>query len=107
MGSGYAGLTLLGDLKPDLIKIDREIVAKSVNSKSHFNICASLIRMGKDNGQLVLAEGVETAEEVALMESLSVDLFQGYYFGKPEPHPTFMTPMHMAHELIDAINALK
>jgi EAL domain-containing protein (putative c-di-GMP-specific phosphodiesterase class I) len=106
MGSGYAGLTLLGDLKPDLIKIDREIVAKSVNSKSHFNICASLIRMGKDNGQLVLAEGVETAEEEALMESLGVDLFQGYYFGKPEPHPTFMTPMHMAHELIDAINAL-
>ncbi|NEL61316.1 EAL domain-containing protein, partial [Escherichia coli] len=88
MGSGYAGLTLLGDLQPDLIKIDREIVSKSVTSKSHLNICASLIRMGKENGQLVLAEGVETAEEVALMESLGVDLFQGYYFGKPEPHPT-------------------
>jgi EAL domain-containing protein (putative c-di-GMP-specific phosphodiesterase class I) len=106
MGSGYAGLTLLADLKPDLIKIDREIVSKSVNSKSHLNICASLVRMGKDNGQLVLAEGVETSEEVALMESLGVDLFQGYYFGKPEPHPTFMPPMHLAHGLIDAINAL-
>ena len=55
MGSGYAGLTMRADLQPDLIKIDREIVAKSVNSKAHFNICASLVRMGHDNNQLVLA----------------------------------------------------
>lgn len=87
LGSGYAGLTLLGDLQPDLIKIDREIVAKSVGSKSHYNICVSLVKMGKDNNQLVLAEGVETAEEKALMDSLGVDLFQGYYFGKPAPKP--------------------
>lgn len=85
MGSGYAGLTLLGDLQPDLIKIDREIVRKSVSSKSHFNICAALVRMGKDNGQTVLAEGIETEEEVKHMKSLGVDLFQGYYFGKPQP----------------------
>ena len=85
MGSGYAGLTLLADLNPNLIKIDREIVSKAIGSKSHLNICASLIRMGHDNGQLVLAEGVETAEEAALMDSLGVDLFQGYYFGKPAP----------------------
>jgi EAL domain-containing protein (putative c-di-GMP-specific phosphodiesterase class I) len=87
MGSGYAGLTVLADLKPDLIKIDREI--------------ASLVRMGKDNGQLVLAEGVETAEEVALMETLGIDLFQGYYFGKPQPQRSIM-PMNLVenYELI-------
>lgn len=85
MGSGYAGLNLLADLQPDLIKIDREIVSKAVESKSHFNICASLVRMGKDNNQMVLAEGVETEREVALMQSLGVDLFQGYFFGKPAP----------------------
>lgn len=87
MGSGYAGLSLLGDLQPDLIKIDREIVSKAADSKSHYNICAALIKMGKDNDQLVLAEGVETQEDVLLMESLGVDLFQGYYFGKPQPQP--------------------
>ncbi|MEP6900591.1 MAG: EAL domain-containing protein [Actinomycetota bacterium] len=90
MGSGYAGLTLLADLQPDLIKIDREIVAKSVASKSHYNICASLVRMGHDNGQLVLAEGVETEAEVTLMKSLGIDLFQGYYFGKPQPQLSMM-----------------
>lgn len=89
MGSGYAGLALLADLQPDLIKIDREIVSKSVDSKSHLNVCVSLIKMGKDNGQLVLAEGVETAEEAALMKSIGIDLFQGYYFGKPQPQASF------------------
>ncbi len=85
LGSGYAGLALLGDLRPDLIKIDREIVSKATFSKSHLNICSSLVRLGQDNGQTVLAEGVETAEEVELMRSLGVDLMQGYYFGKPAP----------------------
>jgi EAL domain-containing protein (putative c-di-GMP-specific phosphodiesterase class I) len=91
MGSGYAGLSLLADLQPDLIKIDREIVCKSVNSKSHLNVCASLVKMGHDNGQLVLAEGVETVEEASLMESLGIDLFQGYYFGKPQPRENLLT----------------
>lgn len=87
MGSGYAGLNLLGDLQPDLIKIDRAIINKAVHSKTHFNICAALTKLGHDNQQLVLAEGVETEEEVRLVSSLGVDLFQGYYFGKPQPEP--------------------
>lgn len=87
MGSGYSGLNILGDLNPDLIKIDREIVSKAIDSKSHFHICAALVKLGHDNGQMVLAEGVETEEEVALMQSLGVNLFQGYYFGKPDPLP--------------------
>lgn len=102
MGSGYAGLTMLGDLKPDLIKIDREIVSKSVESKNHYNICASLVKMGRDNGQLVLAEGVETAEEVELMRSFGVDLFQGYYFGKPAPQTNFASVR--ASQFIEAQN---
>jgi EAL domain-containing protein (putative c-di-GMP-specific phosphodiesterase class I) len=89
MGSGYAGLTLLGDLKPDLIKIDRHLVSNSVNSQAHFNICSALISMAKANGQLILAEGVETEEEVRLMTELGVDLFQGYYFKRPDPNPVF------------------
>lgn len=105
MGSGYAGLNMLADLQPDLIKIDREIVSKSVDSKAHRNISASLVRMGHDNNQLVLAEGVETEEEVLLMQSLGIDLFQGYYFGKPEPQPEFV-PRPMSREFIEEINSV-
>jgi len=85
LGSGFSGLSFLGDLKPDMIKIDRELVSKSVDSPFHSGICASLVGLGHDNGLLVLAEGVETEAEWAHMEELGVDLLQGYLFGRPSP----------------------
>ena len=87
VGSGWSGLALLGDLNPDLIKIDRELVAKANGSPFHRDICAALARLGHQNGTLVLAEGVETEEEWRLMEELGANLFQGYLFGRPDPVP--------------------
>lgn len=87
VGSGFAGLSLLGDLRPDLIKIDRELVEKALGSPIHREICASLVRIGHDSGLLVLAEGVETEMEWKLMEELGANLFQGYLFGRPSPQP--------------------
>jgi EAL domain-containing protein (putative c-di-GMP-specific phosphodiesterase class I) len=87
LGSGYSGLSLMADLNPDLIKIDRHLIARSVGSPIHRSICESLVRLGKDNGKLVLAEGVETIEEKRLLDGMGVDLFQGYLFGRPDPVP--------------------
>lgn len=85
LGGGYSGLALLGDLRPDLIKLDRELVVKAVDSDFHREICALLISLGKNQGRLVLAEGVETVDELSLMRELGVDLFQGFFFGRPKP----------------------
>jgi EAL domain-containing protein (putative c-di-GMP-specific phosphodiesterase class I) len=90
LGSGYAGLSLLADLNPDLIKIDRELISKSTTSKIHRSICESLVRIGKETGKLVLAEGVEKVEEMELMRAAGVDLFQGFLFGKPNAVPATM-----------------
>ena len=87
VGSGYSGLSLLGDLDPDMIKIDRELVRKAAESSAHRGICASLVGLGRDHGHLVLAEGVETEAEWGVMEELGVDLLQGYLFGRPSPIP--------------------
>lgn len=87
VGSGYSGLSLLADLNPDLIKIDRELVSRAPESPFHRDVCASLARLGHDNGQLVLAEGVEREEEWALMTELGVNLLQGFLFGRPAPVP--------------------
>jgi EAL domain-containing protein (putative c-di-GMP-specific phosphodiesterase class I) len=87
VGGGYSGLTLMGDLSPDLIKIDRALVTRAPESAMHRTICAALVAIGHDNGKLVLAEGVETAEEWAVMQALDVDLVQGFRFGRPAPEP--------------------
>jgi len=87
LGSGHAGLTLLGDLSPDLIKIDRELVAKSTESTIHRSICRSIVEIARESDKLVLAEGVETHEEYALFREFKVDLFQGFLFGHPSSVP--------------------
>jgi EAL domain-containing protein (putative c-di-GMP-specific phosphodiesterase class I) len=87
LGSGYSGLAMLGDLDPDLIKIDRHLIARAVGSPMHRSICAALAQLGRDHGKLVLAEGIETVEERDLLGGLGVDLFQGYLFGRPAPAP--------------------
>ena len=87
LGSGYSGLAMLGDLDPDLIKIDRHLIARALDSPMHRSICAALIQLGRDHGKLVLAEGIETVAERELFGKLGVDLFQGYLFGRPAPEP--------------------
>lgn len=89
VGSGYSGLALLGDLKPDLIKIDRDLVSKSVDSPFHRGICEALVKLGQDNGLLVLAEGIETEAQWEVMEQLGANLLQGYLFGRPDPVPVY------------------
>ena len=87
VGSGYSGLSLMADLNPDIIKIDRELIARAPESSFHREVCAALARLGQDNGQMVLAEGVEREEEWEVMTELGVNLLQGYLFGRPAPVP--------------------
>jgi len=91
VGAGYAGLTMLAELSPDLIKIDRELVRQAAGSKMHRIICNALSQIARQSGKLCLAEGIETAEEYEVMHSIGVDLVQGYYFGKPAADPAFTT----------------
>lgn len=87
VGSGFAGLTMLADLNPDLIKIDRELVQGAARSEMHRIIVRALVQIARASGSLVLAEGVETEEELALMKSFGIDLFQGFLLGRPTPVP--------------------
>lgn len=87
LGAGHASLQLLGDISPDLIKIDRGIVSKAVGSPIHEAIARSIVDIGRSANKLVLAEGVETQAEHELFRRMGVDLFQGFLFGKPHPVP--------------------
>lgn len=87
VGAGYSGLTLMAELNPDLIKIDRGLVARANTSPMHRAICGGLAQMARDAGKLCLAEGIETREQMNLMTDLGVDLYQGFLLGKPAPEP--------------------
>lgn len=91
VGAGYSGLTMLAELGPDIIKIDKEIIWRVAESDEHRAICKSLRRMASSDDQLLLAEGVETPEQFEFLDSLGTDLYQGYLFREPNTDPE-LTP---------------
>lgn len=82
-GTGYNTDVALIFLSPNLVKIDMSIVRDVDKDIDKQNILENLMSYTKKRNIVVLAEGVETIEEVETLVSFGVDLFQGYYFAKP------------------------
>ena len=82
-GAGYAGLNLLADFQPDIVKLDMALVRGIEQKKASRVIVACVVRMCDELGIRVIAEGVETREELACLQEIGVHLVQGYLFGKP------------------------
>lgn len=94
IGSGYAGLSLLADLNPDLLKLDRDLVEKALTSSLHCDVLSMLVRLAKDHGKKVLAEGIEQVAQLEMVRRIGVDYVQGFLLGRPAPQPVYEpTPM--------------
>ncbi len=82
-GTGMAPLSSLRDLPVDELKIDRSFVHAMADDPRDAALVGGLIRLGHDLGLTVVAEGVETRGEAALLGGLGCDLLQGYLIGRP------------------------
>lgn len=82
-GTGYSSFTLLHHLKPDYIKVDRSIVQNIAHNDVNDAIIESLVKMGTRLNIEIIAEGVETKEEAAVLKKLDIDYVQGYYYMQP------------------------
>ena len=83
-GAGYSGLNLLADFQTDLVKLDIGLIRDIDRNKSRQAIVKGIIQVCKDLGIKVIAEGVETFEELEVLQSFGIELFQGFYFAKPK-----------------------
>ncbi len=83
-GSGYSGLNLLADFQTDLVKLDMCLIRHIDQNKSRRAIVKGIMQVCNDLEIKVIAEGVETYEELMTLQSFGVELFQGYYFAKPK-----------------------
>lgn len=84
-GTGYSSLSTLQSFPFDKIKIDREFVKSLTESPQSAAIVRSTILLGSSLGITVLAEGVETEEQLAFLRQEGCEKVQGYLFGKPVP----------------------
>ena len=82
-GAGYAGLNLLADLQPDLVKIDMGLVRDVDKDKRRRAICKGIVQVSQELGIGLVAEGIERREELQCLQDLGVHLFQGYYIARP------------------------
>lgn len=84
VGAGYSGLNRINSLTPQFLKIDYELVHRINESKSQKSLVELIIKHCKRMNFLVIAEGIETEEELRCVIRLGADYGQGFLLGKPE-----------------------
>lgn len=82
-GSGYAGLSLLADFQPDIVKLDMALVRGIDTSRARQSIVSGIMSIARMLGIRVIAEGVETRDELLALRDVGITLMQGYLFAKP------------------------
>jgi len=82
-GSGYAGLNLLADFQPDILKIDMKLVRDINQNKVKQTLVRSIQQIGEELGIQLIAEGIETEDEYKYLRDTGITLMQGYFFQKP------------------------
>ena len=84
-GTGYSNVSNLLRYMPNYVKIDRSLLSGLQDSPQKQHFVREIVIFAHDNGIQVLAEGVETSEELRAVINLGCDLIQGYYTGRPNP----------------------
>jgi len=87
VGSGYSNLDKIARLQPDFIKIDRNIVRELYLNRPQLQLVKTIVDFSDRIGSDVIAEGVETKEELQTLLSVGVDYAQGYFISRPASVP--------------------
>ena len=87
-GSGYASFRHILTLRPDYIKLDRDLTAGIDSDAARRALASAVVMFALELDAVVTAEGVETAAELDTLTSLSVDAAQGYYLARPSTDPS-------------------
>lgn len=84
-GTGYSSLISLQRFSPNRVKIDRGFIREVISDKQDRKLVESMLLMIHKLEMRVVAEGVETSEQLSLLRELGCDYIQGYYSGRPLP----------------------
>ena len=114
-GTGYSSLARLHRLQVDVLKIDQSFVRNLSAGGDGIVLCQAMTQMGKTLGLTVVAEGVETTEQLQLLQRMGCDEIQGYIASPPVPleaalkmleGPPFFAPMDDMHRLSETSHHL-
>lgn len=83
LGSGYNGLRIWSEVRPDYVKVDRHFVSQIDKNDEKRAFMETIVALAMSTGTKVVAEGVETEHELEVLDALGVDYVQGYLFKRP------------------------
>jgi EAL domain-containing protein (putative c-di-GMP-specific phosphodiesterase class I) len=83
LGAGYSNLKYITDLAPDIVKLDRELVRNISHDKRLLILVRHMIALCEDLGAKVVAEGIETEEELGALRAIGAHYGQGYFIARP------------------------
>jgi EAL domain-containing protein (putative c-di-GMP-specific phosphodiesterase class I) len=85
VGSGYSGLKSIAEIKPDFIKIDMALIRDIHQHPIKQDLTGTIARFSTSSGITLIAEGVETVDELRCLQTIGVRYAQGYLFARPGP----------------------
>ena len=88
-GSGYSSLNMLSNLPIDALKLDMQFIRSAFKNGKNTRMLEIVIEIAESLNVPVIAEGVETAEQLFTLKQMGCDIVQGYYFSKPVPENEF------------------
>lgn len=84
-GTGYSSLNYLHRLPADTLKIDQTFVSQMCDDRRNYQVVDTIITLGRQLGMAVVAEGVETIDQLRHLQQLGCQFAQGYWFARPMP----------------------
>jgi FOG: EAL domain len=84
-GAGYSGLNLISEVNPNYIKLDMKLIRDVDSDRVKFAIVKGMVEFSKVSNVFLIAEGIETYEELNTLVNLGVQYGQGYLLQKPDP----------------------
>src|SRR5574344_1972414 len=82
-GSGYSSLNMLAEMPVDVLKLDMRFIQAETARTSGKGILSFVISLGKWLDLAVIAEGVETGDQISMLRSMDCNYVQGFYYAKP------------------------
>ncbi|MBW4517487.1 MAG: EAL domain-containing protein [Timaviella obliquedivisa GSE-PSE-MK23-08B] len=97
-GTGYSSLSYLHSFSVENLKIDRSFINRLHKKKSNFGLVTAIVQIGKAMKMNLIAEGIETSEQLAHLKFLGCQFGQGYLFSKPLPSEEMIVLLSTTHQ---------
>lgn len=101
LGAGYAGLRAWSELRPDYVKVDRHFIEQINEDPVKREFLRSIMDIANEMDCKVVAEGIETPDQLSTVQAMGVHYGQGYFLGRPEAVPT---PSHLLTDRVTQIS---